>query len=235
MIDLVNDLVLIGAAAANGRIVVHIRDEITLRISQRVDGRNICRNLAETAGRNDIAGKCVPREAAVRQLARRERIGDRYYITGGVAGLREIPLPFPQCRHGGDGRRAIAVPVVLPVREEERLVFLYRSANRCAVLVLDQVRPGIAGAILEKVVCVEIFIANKFIRRSMELVRSGLDAHANDRAGGSAKLRGKGVGLHLKLLCGVDGRDERRRVHLGQIERQALDHYRIGIGQSAVG
>src|SRR5262249_17736878 len=116
--------------------------------------------------------------------------------------------PFESGRDRRNARRAVAVAVLLPIPEEEGLVFPDRPAQRSAELVLDKVGPRVAGAVLKEVVRIELLVSQKLISRAVQLVRPGLDADVDDRARGAAEFGGEFVGLDAELLRRVYRRNE---------------------------
>jgi hypothetical protein len=101
-------------------------------------------------------------------------------------------------------------------------------------LILNEVRPGIARTILEKVIRIQNLVSHELVRGTVKVICPGFDAHADDCARGAAKFCRERVRLDTEFLSRIDGRDERGRIHLRQIECQAFDKNRIGVGQTTV-
>src|SRR5437660_7458031 len=95
----------------------------------------------------------------------------------------------------------------LIVAEEESPVFsfvhfgdLERTAHGETELVLLERLSGDTPGIGEKVIRVQLLIAQEFEGAAMELIRARFDGSADDGASRAAELRAVIVGLDLKLL-----------------------------------
>ena len=78
---------------------------------------------------------------------------------------------------------------------------------------------------VKKFLGIEHFIADKFERRSVQLIRSALDREVDDRAHPASELGGIGIGLDFELLNGVDTRFHHFRATArgGEFDRVVVD------------
>ena len=82
------------------------------------------------------------------------------------------------------------------VGEDEGLVLLHRAAQRAAELVARETRDGTA---VEEIARIESIVAQELVKRSVELVGSGLGDNEHLRAGPLAELRAVGIAQHIEF------------------------------------
>ena len=88
--------------------------------------------------------------------------------------------------------------------EVEELVFDYRSAERSSELIVLDLRLGRSGR-RERSCRGKRVVAIEVVHRAMQRIGAGLDHHV-DRPSAIAAGLGVSVGLHRKLVDGVDGK-----------------------------
>ena len=99
-------------------------------------------------------------------------------------------------------KRAAAVPDAFEISEEKQLVANNLSTDSSPVLVIDEVPFGQAGAVVEKVVRVELPVAEKFERAAVPFVGAPLARVGDHAAAGAAVLRVIEVGADaLRRRC----------------------------------
>ena len=93
--------------------------------------------------------------------------------------------------------------IVLIIREKEQLVLPDRAAHRAAEHIVTDRRPLRSLPVRIPAVRVQLVVAQEFERRSVELIRAGLDGHIDDAALEVTELRRRVVRDHLEFLNGV--------------------------------
>jgi len=105
-------------------------------------------------------------------------------------------------RGGGAGAvniQAITLASALVGREEEKFIVKDGTTQVEAELVLFQNRARLAGGVAEECIGVEVFIAEEFPRRAMEIVGAALGDDVNIRAGVPAVSGVVLAGLYFKF------------------------------------
>src|SRR5262249_11436661 len=101
-------------------------------------------------------------------------------------------------------RRAATLASALVIAEEKRLVLFDRPAQGEAKLVPVQRLLGPPTGVRKEVGGIEFTVAKELESRPVPVVGAGFDGGGNEGYA-VAKLRRKGVLLHLELLDGIDG------------------------------
>ena len=124
---------------------------------------------------------------------------DRYLRVGWVANVK-VTHTFLIGRDSTDPGHAayFAPPFFRP--KEEQFVFLDGPAESVSKVVGPQFGPGLAGGIQEKVVGIQLVIAEELVDRAMKFVGSGLGNQVDLRAARRRAVRAVGVARHLEFF-----------------------------------
>ena len=98
--------------------------------------------------------------------------------------------------------KTIHLPEALVVAKKEGAIFVDRSTDTTAKLVLAEFGPS-AGS-LQNVARIEDVVAEELIRGAVELIGASAGNDADHTAGGTAGLRSVVVGLYRDLVDGFD-------------------------------
>ncbi len=205
------ELIRYRVVVANPPVV--IRRRLCARGSYHV-GRRIpfhhgrCRAV-DPRNRDRVAREWIPQISPIDE-SRRCRIENR-------RGKHAAPLR--RSRHGARSNHAGIQSRTLPVRKEERLVLLHRTAQHKPVLIPAKARFG-ARARREQVPRIQLLIAKELEERPVKLVRTRLLVHHDHAAVRAAVFRRVAVHLDAKLIDRVDDRIER---HLSRLRLQHAD------------
>ena len=93
------------------------------------------------------------------------------------------------CGNGEERRRLLLEYEILPGEEKEDLIALDGSAEIRAVLVLSELGPRQPAQVVEERVRVDDFVAQKFVGRAVERIRSGLAGQVLRRSARTRRSR----------------------------------------------
>ena len=199
-------------------------------IRRREKLRHIPRHRVNAIRRNDIPRKWRANKSGARRIhSRRRRIVNGHRVAIRQPRLAEIARQHPRIRQRSGERNALNKSHNLRIHKEKRLVLAvvefwnhHRPANRSAKLVEPERRPLRAAAIGEKVIRVQLVIAEKLIRAEVELIRPALGDDIEHAARRPPIFRRKIIRFHLELLHHVRVRIDHRLILRRRRIRRAI-------------
>src|SRR5205085_12446856 len=120
---------------------------------------------------------------------------------------REVARPLQCGRHGSGERCEAALPQSFVTYKEKCAISAIvqlrnpdRSAKRKSELIALKAWLSLSCAIGIESVCIQYTVPQKFVSRSMKLVRAGADGKADHAAAGSPELSRIRAGIHFEFL-----------------------------------
>src|ERR1700730_7618027 len=178
-----------------------------------------------------------------REAWARSRGGHR--SAAGIHDLRldrgEIAPYLRRCWHGGGERGAGAQTEAFPAEIPEGLipavVEVRNNDGSTSVrpeLVLGKRRPFLPGFVQEKIVCIENFVAEIFVRSPVQTIRTGLGAQVDHTAREFSPIGPQVTRLHFELLNRVLSGNHHRQVNVANVERLTIEVLRALISKRTI-
>ena len=176
-----NESIAIGLEVAREQVVAVAEvdvaaDEIPLRVVGRVRGAEVVARAGRVRQREQIHH--LPRDG-IDAVCRNRVVCERLAGERIAHGSREDALTLVRRRHRRLTRDPLRQPRRLDVAEEERLALHDRPAEIAAEVVLLVIRFRHALPDREKVVRIELVVAQEFVGGPVQRVRARLGRHAN--------------------------------------------------------